>query len=309
MTGSGATRTEVPDEEYIELHNPGTVPVPLYDPVHPENRWRLGNAVTFEFPASTSIPAQGYLIVAGLDPANTAALSAFRTKYSVPSSVPVLGPFRGRLSNQGEAIELFRPDAPQTTPEDFGFVPSILVDRVDYRPSAPWPSGAAGGGDSLQRRMALEYGNDPVNWRALPPSAGQVNPTGSDLDSDGDGMPDAWELAHGFDPHSPHDAHLDADGDGQTNLQEYLSGTNPRDPNDRLELHLSYSNNLAATASFIARPGLTYSVQYTDDLGAGTWTVLAHVEAGNTARVVDLADPSSGTATARYYRVVTPRQQ
>ena len=47
------------------------------------------------------------------------------------------------------------------------------------------------------------------------------------LDSDGDGMPDAWEIANGLNPYDPTDAALDPDGDGLTNLQEYQFGTNP----------------------------------------------------------------------------------
>ena len=48
-------------------------------------------------------------------------------------------------------------------------------------------------------------------------------------DSDGDGMPDAWELASGLDPLAD-DASDDADGDGYSNLQEYRRGTDPTDP-------------------------------------------------------------------------------
>ena len=47
-------------------------------------------------------------------------------------------------------------------------------------------------------------------------------------DTDGDGMPDGWEIQHGFDPRDPSDAALDADGDGLSNLGEYLFGTLPR---------------------------------------------------------------------------------
>ncbi|HYK04345.1 MAG TPA: Ig-like domain-containing protein [Thermoanaerobaculia bacterium] len=47
-------------------------------------------------------------------------------------------------------------------------------------------------------------------------------------DSDGDGMPDQWELDNGFDPENPADAALDADSDGLTNAAEYGQGTNPR---------------------------------------------------------------------------------
>ena len=45
------------------------------------------------------------------------------------------------------------------------------------------------------------------------------------VDSDGDGMPDAWELQYGLDPKNPKDGALDADGDGYTNVEEYLNGT------------------------------------------------------------------------------------
>ena len=50
------------------------------------------------------------------------------------------------------------------------------------------------------------------------------------LDSDGDGMPDGWEIAHGLDPHDPSDASEDPDSDGYTNLEEYLNGTDPFTP-------------------------------------------------------------------------------
>lgn len=49
------------------------------------------------------------------------------------------------------------------------------------------------------------------------------------IDSDGDGMPDEWEVAHGLDPKNPNDANDDADGDGFTNGEEYASETNPTD--------------------------------------------------------------------------------
>ncbi len=65
----------------------------------------------------------------------------------------------------------------------------------------------------------------------LLPTPGAANPS-LDADRDGDGMPDAWELAHGLDPTDPTDAARDTDGDGQTNKAEYLAGTDPRDVKD-----------------------------------------------------------------------------
>jgi hypothetical protein len=46
-------------------------------------------------------------------------------------------------------------------------------------------------------------------------------------DSDGDGMPDAWETAHGLNPSDPADGPQDRDHDGYTNLEEYLNSLVP----------------------------------------------------------------------------------
>ncbi|MCK4577637.1 MAG: fibronectin type III domain-containing protein, partial [Candidatus Marinimicrobia bacterium] len=48
-------------------------------------------------------------------------------------------------------------------------------------------------------------------------------------DSDGDGMPDEWEKAHGLDPSNPADAALDPDEDDLDNLAEYENGTDLND--------------------------------------------------------------------------------
>jgi pectate lyase len=43
-------------------------------------------------------------------------------------------------------------------------------------------------------------------------------------DTDRDGMPDAWEKAHGLNPEDAADGNADANKDGYTNLEEYLNG-------------------------------------------------------------------------------------
>lgn len=42
-------------------------------------------------------------------------------------------------------------------------------------------------------------------------------------DSDGDGIPDAWEVEHGLNPQDAHDGNADRNGDGWTNLEEWLA--------------------------------------------------------------------------------------
>lgn len=44
------------------------------------------------------------------------------------------------------------------------------------------------------------------------------------VDGDGDGMPDAWERANGFNPRDGSDGARDRDGDGFTNLEDWLNG-------------------------------------------------------------------------------------
>jgi hypothetical protein len=47
------------------------------------------------------------------------------------------------------------------------------------------------------------------------------------FDSDGDGMPNAWETANGLNPNDAADRNGDTDSDGYTNLEEYLASLVP----------------------------------------------------------------------------------
>jgi pectate lyase len=47
------------------------------------------------------------------------------------------------------------------------------------------------------------------------------------VDTDEDGMPDAWERRFGLNPRDPSDGAADKDHDGYTNLEEYLNNANP----------------------------------------------------------------------------------
>jgi len=165
------------DYEFIELQNVTAAPVDLFDAAFPTNCWRLRDAVAFVFPPGTLLAAGERVLVLGFDPmTNVTALAAFRTTYGLVPSVRLFGPYRGKLDNSGASVELVKPESPVSIPgPDFGYVPSVMVDRVRYSDAAPWPRDADGLGSSLQRRDLTGYGNEPTNWYAAGVSAGASN--------------------------------------------------------------------------------------------------------------------------------------
>lgn len=75
--------------------------------------------------------------------------------------------------------------------------------------------------DNLNRLKSIEYGNGTMIVYPYDEVGNRLSSI-TDIDSDVDGMPDAWETNYNL-----NDAGSDKDGDGLTNLQEYQWGTNP----------------------------------------------------------------------------------
>jgi len=106
--------------------------------------------------------------------------------------------------------------------------PQVALQRILTDAGATLPQR-----DSADRRLMkeIETGTgriidspkDVGGWPALE----QARPP---LDSDRDGMPDAWETANQFDPHSEANVLQDPDGDGYPNLEEFLNATDPHVP-------------------------------------------------------------------------------
>ena len=120
--------------EWIELYNQMSYDMDL-------SQWSLDGAIHFTFPEGTLIRGRGFLVVA-LDPATLATNSGFNA---------ALGPFTGRLSNDGEQLELRNNNR-------------RLMDQVWYGTDNDWPAGADGAGPSLAKRGPTALSGDAENW-------------------------------------------------------------------------------------------------------------------------------------------------
>ncbi|MBI3416104.1 MAG: lamin tail domain-containing protein [Verrucomicrobia bacterium] len=289
-------------DEFIELQNLSTEAVVLYDPAHPENTWRLRGAVDFDFPAGTILPAKSYLVVVSFDPlADENAAAAFRARYGLELTAPLVGPWQGQLDNAGDEIKLRRSGVPEIRAAANGLeVPQVLVERIAFRAGAPWPTNAAGTGLALVRRDTAAFGDDPANWFAAPPSPG-------DADTDGDGLPDRWEIANGLDPFSAageNGALADPDNDGFNNWQEFLAGTSPQDAGSLFQIEAARLLTGELSLQFNTVPGRRYTIQFRDNFNSGAWQLLRTFIAppgSNSGSVTD----ATANAT-RFYRVKLP---
>jgi len=160
----------VNDLEFVEIFNPTGSAVSLTE-------WRIRGGVDYDFgptPAiGPSLAAQQALVIVSFDPAdplNAAKLTAFRSHYGIGAGVPLVGPFGGNLDNSGESVRLERPDEPPN--DDPDFFPRLLEDDVNYDDLAPWPVAAAGGGDSLNRRLPPPFGSLSTSFTAADPTPG-----------------------------------------------------------------------------------------------------------------------------------------
>jgi hypothetical protein len=261
--------------EFLELRNSGAVPLDL-------SGIAFTAGVNFTFASGTILAPGAFCVLAGNS-------NYFAQRFP---AVPWQGVFSGNLKNSGELLAADHP---------LGFP----VLRVTYDDASPWPTAADGGGASLQRLNSATNADDPANWIASLPTPGA--PFDPAADTDGDGLPDGWEMAHGMDPLLP-DAAEDPDGDGRTNLEEYLSGTNPRDPVSVLRImRIDCGASDEVMLRFHAVAGCSYSVQWRSDLAGGAWLKVSDVPASAADQEVAVPHTAPGVGS-RFYRLVCPAQ-
>ena len=138
------------------------------------------------------------------------------------------------------------------------------------------------------------------------------------VDSDGDGLPDAWEqqliAIYGGDLSTirPND---DSDGDGISNLDEYLAGTYAFDPSDGFVLTVVGFNADSAVLEFLTLRGRNYSVQTSPDLSRwssvsfrlsseGSQGALRDSYQANDVRTLRVEVPPEPGVTNRFFRAL-----
>jgi hypothetical protein len=141
------------NDEYVELHNRTTDSIDL-------GGWSFTDGIDYVIPVGTTIPADGYLVIAK----NAARLL---TNYPGLNGANTVGDFEGTLANGGEHLALSMPDEIAST-NALGQVVTnlihIVVDDVTVGTGGRWGKWAHGGGSSLELIDARSDHRLAPNW-------------------------------------------------------------------------------------------------------------------------------------------------
>ena len=122
------------------------------------------------------------------------------------------------------------------------------------------------------------------------------------VDTDGNGLPDWWELAY-FGHLTGTDPNADPDHDGMSNLAEWVAGTNPTNAASCLRLTvLSASNSNSTVVSWSSVAGKNYWLERSTNLLTGFNSIVS-TNIAATAPTNILTDTAILPASTRFYRV------
>jgi Bacterial TSP3 repeat len=98
------------------------------------------------------------------------------------------------------------------------------------------------------------------------------------FDADGDGLPDLWEIAHGFDPNDPADAYSDPDGDGIINQMELALGTDPNSFDQIGPVNIGFNEEITDSPDFSFRPENPSDLYPEDSVAHWSAAIGQHIE-------------------------------
>lgn len=98
----------------------------------------------------------------------------------------------------------------------------------------------------------------------------------------------------------------DPDGDDFVNYAEFVAGTDPRDPNSFLGLGAELLPT-ATALRFTAMPGITYELQYRDQVDQGPWLQWRGFESSPNQTPTEVQVPTELDQTGVFFRLITPR--
>lgn len=288
-----------PDSEFVEIFNRSPQAV-LLTP----DEWRLRGDIEFDFPFGTTLAEGRGLVVVGFDPeVETAKLRVFQARFRPAPGTPILGPWRGRLANEGDIIRLQR--AADGVPVGFTNGYFVDLDTVAYRSSAPWPAEAALPGKALLRAVPIPADNVPLaDWGSDPNSWVPGWPTPGFSDGDLDGLPDSWEATWNLNPADsagPSGGDGDPDGDGFTNRMEFVNGTDPNDAADALRPAVIRGTRGNLVLHLAAPAGKSITLQRASSLAPEGWQnvrALTVTGSGSAAMAIEETDTEG-----RFYRL------
>ena len=171
---SGEMNSLASVDEFVELLNRSDEPVVLASRAHPERTWRLAGGIDYEFKGDLEMRSGERLILVDFDPDVDARKRAFLQFYSLGDGVRLVGPFSGRLANEGDEITVERLARVPSLHRPEGELEWLVEDRVRYSPRPPWPQREAEAMFSLNRISPSGYGSDPAHWTGRPPTPGQA---------------------------------------------------------------------------------------------------------------------------------------